>query len=538
VGGFKQTNVLDGFFAAFDSFWRKKARSVSVYPLVEGSDSRAGCCPEEPSMTSEELSSWNDYALYLLGTEPRRLEAAARGADPAHREEYLDRAERARGRANQALTVLIDRYHDRLYHFLVRKVLRNAEQRLLAEDAVLRAFCQLWLADDIEPRASLYGYLKACARCRALDLIRSELHLRAPRPPNDPDPDEPAELPPLRPFHLSRRRGRPVDPATLENLPAREETPLALLTATEEPLEDPHLRKILDGLGPVHRLIVEWMYDGSTADEVLERLGWPPEHKGRLYRMLHGFRTRYLRQHPDRVRLVRAEVGRLRRAARAVCGDEAIDAIEQELNGRTRPGDVVHLYRMVHRTRKRLHRQSPAEQVIELNDLVSRLRLDAASPHLQQQVQTELSRLDEELTAGQRGRLATVNQELHRRKLLAEALARVGRELFRIRRAFQAGLRRQPSRMLVTLSLELALYTGNDQFRTAVEGVRALLLNGLRGPQAQRARQLLHPLLQTQEPAVWLRLLRLGKQVQRQRTGRQQALLAGMERICRTDGSP
>jgi DNA-directed RNA polymerase specialized sigma24 family protein len=487
-------------------------------------------------MTSEELSSWNDYALYLQGTEPRRLEAAARVAPPARRAEYLERAERARGRANQALATLVDRYYDRLHNFLVRKVLRTAEQRMLADDAVMRAFCQLWQADDVQPRDSLYGYLRACARCRAFDLIRSELHLRAPRPPNHPGPDEPAELPPLRPFLGSRRRGRPVDPASLEYVPAREETPLAILTATEEPVDDPHLRAILDSLGPVHRLIVEWMYDGSTADEVLERLGWPAEHKGRLYRMLHGFRTRYLRLHPDRARLVHAEVGRLRQAARHAGCAGLLDAVDEELEARCRPADVVHVYRMAHRTRKRLLGQCPDEQAALVDDLLTRLRLDASSTHLRQQVRTELSRLGEHLATGQRGKLGTIERELARRKFNAEQLARIGRELFRIRKAFHANRCRPASRMLATLCLELGLHAGNDRLRATVEGVRALLLGGLRDTRAQRARELLHPLVETAAPALWLRLLRLAKQADRQRTGRPQFLLAGLERICRTDG--
>src|SRR5436305_6708271 len=96
----------------------------------------------------------------------------------------------------------------------------------------------------------------------------------------------------------SRRRSLTVDPANLEYLAAREETPLAILTASEEAIEDPHLRAILDSLEPLHRQIVEWMYGGCTAAEVLGLLGWGPRQKGRLYRILHGFRTRYLREHP------------------------------------------------------------------------------------------------------------------------------------------------------------------------------------------------------------------------------------------------
>jgi hypothetical protein len=306
---------------------------------------------------------------------------------------------------------------------------------------------------------------------------------------------------------------------------AREETPLAILTATEEPVEDPHLRRILDDLDPQHRLIVELMYDGYSASEVLQRLGWGPEQKSRLYRLLHNFRTRYLRQHPDRVRLVRDEIDRLREAA----GAGPFDAIEQELEQRSRPADVVHIYRMVHRTRKRLGKQTPAERAIELDDLLTRLRLDAASGCLRQQVRAELSRVGEHLVSGQRNQVNTINRELNRRKLSAEQLARVGRELFRIRKAFCADRRRLASRLLVTLSLELGLHPGNDRLRRTAERVRDLLLDRLDGTQARRARDLLNPLLDSPAPAVWLRLLRLGKKKPVQPVD----LLAGLERICR-----
>jgi hypothetical protein len=473
-------------------------------------------------MTIEDLTSRSDYELYLLGTEPRRLDdAAARTNDPAARQEYQDRAALARQTADRAVEALVQRYYAALRDDLLRNLLRSPEQRRLANDAVMRAFFQLWRSDDVQPLPSLFGYLRICARCRACDLLRTELNLRAPRPPDDPGSGElPAPVPPP-----SRRRSRPVDPNTLEYLPAREESPLAILTAAEDTIEDPHLRALLDSLEPTHRRIVGWMYDGHGADEVLELLGWPPGDRPRLYRVLHSFRTRYLREHPERGRLVRAEIHRLRQQ---LGGDpELVAGIEQELDERCRPNDFVRFYRLVHRVRKRLGRKG-RDNAVELDDLLTRLRLDAASPALADELHRELGRLDDCLDGNQRPGLEAIERELARRKLGDEHRARVGRELFRIRKALEAGRHGPASRALATLRLELQLHAGNDRLRATAQEVRDLVVGLLDGTRAGWARQLLRPLLRSPVPATWLRLLRLGKAA-----GRQKDLLAELERICR-----
>jgi hypothetical protein len=145
-----------------------------------------------------------------------------------------------------------------------------------------------------------------------------------------------------------------------------------------------------------------------------------------------------------------------------------------------------------------------------------------------------LTRLRDHLAAGQCGLLEAIECELARRTLNDEQMARVGRELFRIRKGFAAE-RGGPraSRMLATLSLELGLHAGNDRLRATAEGVRDLLMARLDGVRAQQARELLNPLLDTPAPAAWLRLLRLGKKVPRRDTNPQDDLLSGVERICR-----
>ena len=80
-----------------------------------------------------------------------------------------DLAERIRAGDQAAFRRFFDRYHRMLFHFLVRRGVRDA----VAEDLVQQAFVRIWEhRSEIDPARSLRAYLFRMAYTRALNHFR------------------------------------------------------------------------------------------------------------------------------------------------------------------------------------------------------------------------------------------------------------------------------------------------------------------------------------------------------------------------------
>ena len=87
--------------------------------------------------------------------------------------------ERVRGKDQQAMAVVFDRYGGMVYSVALR-VLKDPEQ---AEDVMQEILFQLWKKPDafVQGRGSLGGWLMVLARNRAIDLIRRRKPTDSPR---------------------------------------------------------------------------------------------------------------------------------------------------------------------------------------------------------------------------------------------------------------------------------------------------------------------------------------------------------------------
>jgi len=145
--------------------------------------------------------------------------------------------ERVRGRSQQAMADVFDRYGGMVYSVALR-VLKDPGQ---AEDVMQEVFFQLWRKPDAftQGRGSVYGWLLVLARNRAIDRIR---------------------------------RRKPTDSPDDVVLPSRTN----LASETEQNLLMEKVREVLKGLPLEQQRSLELAYfEGLSHSEIAERTGDP-----------------------------------------------------------------------------------------------------------------------------------------------------------------------------------------------------------------------------------------------------------------------
>ncbi|HEY3862758.1 MAG TPA: sigma-70 family RNA polymerase sigma factor [Verrucomicrobiae bacterium] len=102
-----------------------------------------------------------------------------------------DLARKSQAGSLAAFEELVHRYENRIYSFIFHSGGHDADAREAAQDTFVRAFAAI---AQFDPTRSFAAWLFAIARRKAIDCYRARIPSGGGEPPEEADPDDPAEL--------------------------------------------------------------------------------------------------------------------------------------------------------------------------------------------------------------------------------------------------------------------------------------------------------------------------------------------------------